>query len=116
MRYNTRTSPDDDATGTLEAFSMYHHVVTCSHPRCSERAAFKVASRWSEGSFSELKTFGFACSEHLGAVYQNAEERCLDYRLRPGEATEEISIYRLEPGKRDRHLERLRELEENYHS
>jgi hypothetical protein len=93
---------------------MYHHVVNCSHPYCCEPATYKVASLWSEGSFSELKTFGFACSEHLGDVYQDAEDRSRDYTRRPGEATEELAIYRLELGKRDRHLKRLRELEQNY--
>ena len=93
---------------------MYRHVVNCSHPYCGEPATYKVASRWSDGTFSELKTFGFACSEHLGQVFQDAEERCLDYTLCPGEVIEEIAIYRFEPGKRDRLLQRLWGLEENY--
>jgi hypothetical protein len=93
---------------------MYTHDVVCSHPYCSEPATYKVATRWSDGTFTELKTFGFSCSEHLGQVFQDAEERRLDYTLCPGEIIEEMAIYRFESGKRDRQLQRLWGLEENY--
>jgi len=93
---------------------MYTHIVCCNHPDCDEAATYKVAARWSDGRFSELKTYGFACSDHLGMVFQDAEDRRLDYTLCPGEIIEEIAIYRFEPGKRDRHLQRLWGLEENY--
>ena len=93
---------------------MYHYVVHCSHASCDERAAYKIASHWSSGTFSELRTFGFSCSEHLGEVFQDAEDRRLDYTPCPGEVVEEIAIYRFEPGKRDRQLQRLWGLEENY--
>ncbi len=93
---------------------MYHHAVLCSHSCCFEPAAYKVAARWSDGSFSELKTYGFACSQHLGDVFQDAEDRRPDYALGPSEVIEEIAIYRFEPGRRDRQLERLWGLEENY--
>ena len=93
---------------------MYHNVVRCSHPGCSEPAAYKIAARWSDGSLAELKTYGFACSDHLGRIFQDAEERRLDYTLAPGEVIEEIAIYRYEPNKRDRQLQRLWGLEENY--
>ena len=93
---------------------MYSHGVNCSHPYCSDSATYKVAAHWSHGTFAELKTYGFACSDHVGEVFQEAENRRLDYTLRPGEVIEEVAIYRFEPGKRDRQLQRLRGLEENY--
>ena len=93
---------------------MYSHDVNCSHPYCSDSATYKIASRWSYGRFAELKTYGFACSDHLGEVFQEAETRCLDYTLLPGEVIEEVAIYRFESGKRDRQLQRLSGLEENY--
>ena len=77
---------------------MHRTEVTCSHPDCPEPAAYKVAARWSDGSFSELKSYGFACSDHLAEVFQDAEDRRLDYTLCPGEVIEEIAIYRFEPG------------------
>jgi hypothetical protein len=92
------------------------HVVICSHSRCSEPAAYKIAARWSDGHLAELKTYGFACSEHIGAVFRESEQRRLDYTLSSGESIEEMAIYRYEPGKRDRFLQRLWGLEENYRS
>jgi hypothetical protein len=91
-------------------------MVNCSHSECQERAAYKIAARWSDGTLAELKTYGFACSKHLGAVFRESERRRLDYAVSPGESIEEIAIYRFEPGKRDRFLQRLWGLEENYRS
>ncbi len=86
----------------------------CSLTGCEEPAAYKIAAPWSDGSFSELKTFGHACADHLGAVFGEAEARRQDYRPSPGESVEEIGIYRYEQGRRDRQLQRLWGLEENY--
>lgn len=91
-------------------------VVRCSLSRCGEPAAYKVAAQWSDGHFAELKTFGFACSDHLGPVFREAELRQQDYPTAPGETIEEIAIYKYEQGKRDRQLQRLWGLEENYRS
>jgi len=92
------------------------HVVVCSHALCREPAAYKIAARWSDGRLAELKTYGFACSEHIGAIFREAEKRWLDYKPAAGESIEELAIYRFEPGKRDRLLQRLWGLEENYRS
>jgi hypothetical protein len=89
-------------------------TVRCSVPECRESASYKIAAPWSDGSFSELKTYGFACSNHLGSVFRAAVERQDDYPPSPGETVEEIAIYRFEQGKRDRQLQRLWGLEENY--
>jgi hypothetical protein len=83
---------------------------------CREPASYKIAAPWSDGSFSELKTYGFACSNHLGAVFRGAEARKGEYSPAPGETVEEIAIFRYEQGKRDRQLQRLWGLEENYRS
>ena len=40
--------------------------------RLPEPAAYKIAARWSDGHLAELKTYGFACSEHLGAVFRES--------------------------------------------
>lgn len=91
-------------------------VVECSAAECHEPATYKIAAPWSDGRFSELKTYGHACSDHLGTVFRDAEERRATYRPAPGETVEEIGIYRYEQGKRDRQLQRLWGLEENYRS
>ena len=91
-------------------------VVRCSVPDCHEPANYKIAAPWSDGQFSELKTYGHACPEHLGAVFRDAEQCRQQYHPSPGETVEEIGIYRYEQGKRDRQLQRLWGLEENYRS
>jgi len=92
------------------------HVVACSHPECREPAAYKIAARWTDGRLTELKTYGFACSEHIGLVFRESEQRRREYQPSPGESIEELAIYRHEAGKRDRFLQRLWGLEENYRS
>jgi hypothetical protein len=93
-----------------------NYVVPCSHPDCRQPASYKIAARWSDGQSAELKTYGFSCSEHLGSVFREAEQRRSDYMPSPSESIEELAIYRHEPGKRDRFLQRLWGLEENYRS
>jgi hypothetical protein len=89
-------------------------AVHCSHPGCQELAVYKIAAPWSDGSFSELKTYGHACGDHLGPVFRAAAERRQTYCPSPGETIEDIGIFRYEQGKRDRQLQRLWGLEENY--
>jgi len=95
---------------------MSSTVVRCSLPGCAEPAAYKIAAQWSDGSFSELKSYGFACSDHIKPVFRDAEQRREEYEPRAGEVLEEIAIYKYEQGKRDRQLQRLWGLEENYRS
>ena len=95
---------------------MINKGVPCSSPSCTATSAYKIAARWSDGQFTELKTYGFACSEHIGPIFRDAERRRMEYRRAPGETIEELAIYRFEHGKRDRQLQRLWGLEENYRS
>jgi hypothetical protein len=95
---------------------MSSTIVRCNVADCGEPAAYKIAAPWSDGAFSELKTYGHACSEHLGKVFREAEQRREAYVPLESETIEEIGIYRYEQGKRDRQLQRLWGLEENYRS
>ena len=99
-----------------EVLPMPHTVVRCSLGGCAEPATYKIAAQWSGGSFSELKSYGFACSDHLGPVFREAEQRRQESQAGKGETLEEIAIYKFEQGKRDRQLQRLWGLEENYRS
>ena len=65
---------------------------------CHEPAAYKIAARWSDGRLAELKTYGFACSDHLGDVFRESLDRQQHYVPGPGETVEELAIYRYEPG------------------
>ncbi|MFO0950387.1 MAG: hypothetical protein U0835_04410 [Isosphaeraceae bacterium] len=95
---------------------MHVTVVRCSLEGCRQPASYKIAAQWSDGRTSELKSYGFACSDHLGAVFRDAEGRRQEYEPTPGETLEEIAIFKFEQGKRDRQLQRLWGLEENYRS
>lgn len=88
--------------------------VGCSVAECDEPAQYKIAAPWSDGSFNELKTFGHACADHLGEVFRDAQDRQQDYIPSPAETVEEIGIYKYEQDRRDRQLQRLWGLEENY--
>jgi hypothetical protein len=88
------------------------HVVRCSEDGCQEPAVYKIAAPWSDGRYWELKTYGFACAEHLRDVVRSAEIRWLDYEPVKDEAVHDIGIYRFEPGKGDRNLERDTDIEE----
>jgi len=82
--------------------------LTCSHPRCRETPAFKVAAPWSdEHHHGELKTYGFACKAHLDDVRGDALRRRAACRPSPDEVIGDVEVYHYEPGKKDRHLNRL---------
>lgn len=103
-----------DGSRSLWGTSLSRPNVHCSLEGCDAAASYKIAARWSDGVFAELKTYGFACSDHLGPVFQRAEARQHECRRAPSEVVEELAIYRYESGKRDRQLQRLWGLEENY--
>ena len=94
--------------------SLNRHHVQCTFEGCDAAASYKIAARWSDGRFAELKSYGFACSDHLGPVFQLAEARQHEHKRAPNEVVEELAIYRFEAGKRDRQLQRLWGLEDNY--
>jgi hypothetical protein len=89
-------------------------VVRCSWPECQEPAIYKVAALWRDTRFSELKTYGFACADHIEESFRDAEARWLAYEPDPAECLEEVGIYYFEPGGKNRHLERDRALEESF--
>jgi hypothetical protein len=107
---NSDSQPEQDRP------PMSSKSVRCDIEGCAEAAVYKIAAPWSDGIFTELKTFGFACPDHIGAVFRGSEDRRKHYVPRPGENVGEIGIYKYEPGKRDKQLQRLSGLEENYRS
>ena len=89
-------------------------IVRCEIPDCGRPASHKIAASWRDGRFAELKTYGFACADHVAEVCHKAEVRWLDYEPVPGEKVGGIAIYRYEEGKSDRQYARDREMEEQY--
>jgi len=96
--------------------AMPSKIVRCTHAGCEEPAVYKVAAPWSDGVFTELKSFGLSCADHLGPVFRAAEGRRKEYHPTEAETVGNIGIYKYEQGKRDRQLQRLSGLEENYRS
>jgi len=95
---------------------MYTNEVRCSKSKCGKPAAYKIAAPWSYGQFSELKSYGLACSEHFGDTYREAQGRSKEHHASGEEAVGEISVYRYEKGKLDKHLERLGGLDQKGHA
>jgi hypothetical protein len=90
---------------------MRQYAVLCYTPGCGKPAVYKVASRWSDGVTSELKTYGLTCAECLPAWLKRARERQAACRVAAGETLEKPGIYHVECGRRDQHLERCAKLE-----
>ena len=90
---------------------MPPYPVRCYTPGCPERAAFKVAARWSDGQTHELKTYALGCPDCLAALLAAARVTRAACRLAAGETLEEPGVYELSRGGRDRALVRRPELE-----
>jgi hypothetical protein len=74
-------------------------------------AVYKIAARWSDGSTEELKTYALCCEKCLADWHRRSCAKQAACRLARGETLERPGVYRLEGGRRDRELQRLRELE-----
>jgi hypothetical protein len=116
---NAPQASQKDASVTHPGDEVQLHMsrpfpVRCAFPSCGEPAAYKIAAAWSDGQFSELKTYGHCCHAHLGPIFREAATRRGAAAAGAGETLDEIGIYRYEHGKRDRQLQRLWGLEENY--
>lgn len=70
-------------------------VVRCSNPGCRAEAEAKIAAPWKDGAFAELKTYGYACSEHAAAIVAYANMRPKPGHYSAGESVGAISTYEL---------------------
>lgn len=90
---------------------MYTREVTCGAADCENAAAYKVAAPWKTGTFSEFKSYGLACGEHIARAFSDAQQRAKAHPFSPEEWVGEIGIYAFERGKHDRELKRRKDLE-----
>lgn len=90
----------------------FAYAIHCTRPGCPHLAAYKVASRWSDGLTEELKTYALACADCLPALFRRSLQRQRDCRLTRGETLEPPGIYQLVPGQHDEQRERLPQLEQ----
>jgi hypothetical protein len=92
--------------------AMPPYPIHCQRSGCERLATVKIAARWSDGVTEELKTYALCCDECLPDSFQRSRHKRASCRLAAGEILETPGIYQLNPGKRDRSLERRRDLEE----
>ncbi|MFL5339433.1 MAG: hypothetical protein ACJ8F7_04630 [Gemmataceae bacterium] len=92
--------------------SLQNYVIRCYSKDCGREALYKIASRWSDGVTSELKTYSLCCQECLPARFRDSLAKQAACRLAEGETLEAPGIYHVERGRRDRQLRRLQEVEE----
>jgi hypothetical protein len=92
---------------------MPPYPVICYAPGCAAEAVYKVASCWSDGVTSELKTYFLACPHHLPDLFARARTKRDRCRLTAGETLEVPAIFTLTRGARDQQLTRCEELEKN---
>jgi hypothetical protein len=78
----------------------------CSEPNCDQPAAFKVGALWTDGTSRELKNYGLSCQEHRRSQLERARKHRAGLRLADGESVGEVSLFFLEPNRRDTELSR----------
>lgn len=91
---------------------MPPYPIYCYSSGCKSLAVYKIASRWSDGLSSELKTYGLCCESCLSAWFQKSRQKQMQCKLATGETLDPAGIYHLVAGERDQRLHRLPELEE----
>ncbi len=90
---------------------MPSYPIYCSSKDCKNLATYKIASKWSDGVVSELKTYGLCCEACVAKWFQVGRESFKRSRLIPNETLDQPGIYLLHRGERDQALQRLPELE-----
>lgn len=90
---------------------MPPYPVVCVRPGCGRPAGFKIASRWSDGSTVELKTYSLCCRDCLPHEFADARRRHAACRVAHHEALEPPGVYERVPGMRDQQLARRPDLE-----
>jgi hypothetical protein len=90
---------------------LQNYPIRCYTPGCLLEAEYKVASRWSDGITSELKTYSLCCAECLPERFRISLQKQAACHTTPGETLEPPGVYRLTHGQRDRQLQRLSQLE-----
>jgi hypothetical protein len=83
---------------------MSNYPVLCYAPACGKTAAYKIASRWSDGVTQELKTYFLACPGCVDALFEQAKSKQAACRLAAEETLDPPDIFALVRGSRDREL------------
>lgn len=96
---------------------QYGFTVCCSDAeRKDHPAKYKIAAEWTDGGYTELKTYGFADDECIDRVVRAAMQRMAKVSLSEGEMVSELHIYLLDSSRHDYELTRVAELERKYNA
>lgn len=91
---------------------MPPYPIYCDQKGCGKPAEYKIASRWSDGATTELKTYGLSCRDCLPAIFRQSRVKNSVCRRAPGETLGTPEIYALQRGVRDLEIIRRTELEQ----
>jgi hypothetical protein len=83
---------------------VFRYCPRCSTPGCQEAAVYKVGAVWSDGTSRELKNYGLACEAHRQSQLRRARQHRDGLRLADGETVGPVSLFVLDPGRRDTEL------------
>jgi hypothetical protein len=90
---------------------MPPYPIYCSQKGCGKSAEYKIASRWSDGATTELKTYALCCRECLPEYFRQSRVKNAACRRAPGEMLGAPEIYALQRGVRDLEISRRTDLE-----
>ena len=90
---------------------MPAYPVLCYAKGCSQEAVYKIASRWSDGVTSELKTYSLTCPKCLKSLFEQAKVKEKLCRRTPEETLGNPQVFELAHGQRDRALVHREDLE-----
>lgn len=93
---------------------MKPYTIRCISPGCAELAHYKIASHWTDGIISELKTYSICCDKCLGGEFASSMERHKKCRTIAGETLAVPAIFDLARGKSSSDLKRRLDLEANF--
>src|SRR5579859_337281 len=91
--------------------ALKDYFIRCYNNDCPREAVYKIASRWSDGVISELKTYFLCCAECLPPCFHEARRKQAVCRLVADETLEAPGIYLIQRGSHDYELQRLKERE-----
>lgn len=83
----------------------FRYRPTCSAPGCDATAVYKIGAPWSDGPRRELKNYGLTCEEHRDPLLLRARAARNGLKLEIGESMGDVSLFRLDPERRDTDLE-----------
>lgn len=90
---------------------MKPFTIPCITADCPETAQYKIASHWTDGIISELKTYSICCDKCLAGEFAASIQRHKKCRTIAGETLAVPGVFDLARGKSSNDLNRRLDLE-----